>query len=178
MDLHPNKTITSSALTPSPASTQPLSLTHGTAEGTPLDLAPPAFIYGPALRALTPPSVVRTTSAPPLRPAQPAPAYLPLPAPRPNRVTFGPRIAEALPYATLAQAPYPPLVNSPMDDLAATAKATAREILKAHFLLLFLASKKRNTLGGLPKVTKHPAAALLQSYAYESIPAHTAPMVS
>ena len=59
-----------------------------------------------------------------------------------------------------AQAPYPPPVNSPTDDLTATA---------------FLASKQRNTLGNLPKGVKHPVAALLQRYVEEGIPDHTGP---
>ena len=98
LDPQPDKTINSSASTPSPASPQPLALTHGPAEGTPLDPETPASIYGPALSASTPPSPVRPTPAPPLCPDQPDPAPLPLPAPRPNSVTFGPGIAEALPY--------------------------------------------------------------------------------
>ena len=77
---------------------------------------------------------------------------------------FGPGIAEALPYTTTAHAPYPPPVDSLTDDLAATAKATAREILNAPSLLLFLTSKQRNTLVGLTKGVKHPVAALLQMY--------------
>ena len=90
-------------------------------------------------------------------------------------MTFGPGIAEALPYATTAQAPYPPPVDSPTDDLAALAKATAREILEAPSLLSFLASKQRKTLGGLPEGVKHPASALLHKYVEEGIPANTGP---
>ena len=59
---------------------------------------------------------------------------------------------------------YPPPIDSPTDALAATAKATAREILEAPSLLSFLASKQRKTLGGLPEGVKHPAAALLKMY--------------
>ena len=147
--LRPNKTINSSASTPSPASPKPLAPTHGPAEGPPLDPAPRASIHGPALRAPTPPSPVRPTPARPLCPAHQAPASLPLPAPWLDKVTFGPGIAEALLYAMRAQAPYPPPVESPMDDLAATSKATAREMLKAPSLLSFLESKQRKTLGGL-----------------------------
>ena len=77
---------------------------------------------------------------------------------------FGPGIAETLPCATTAQSPYLLPVDLPTDDLAATAKATAREILKAPSLLLFLASKQRNTLGSLYKGVKHPTAALLKKY--------------
>ena len=69
-----------------------------------------------------------------------------------------------MPYATSAQAPYPPPVDSPTDDLAATAKATAREIREAPSLMPFLASKQRKTLGSLPEEVKHPAAALLKKY--------------
>ena len=80
-----------------------------------------------------------------------------------------------LPYATISQAPYPPPVDSPTDDLASTAKATSSEILNAPSLMLFLTIKQRNTLAGLPKGVKHPAAALLQRYVEEGIPAHTGP---
>ena len=69
----------------------------------------------------------------------------------------------------------PPPVDSPTDVLAATAKATAREILKAPSLLLFLSSKQRNTLGGLPKGVENPAAALLRKYVEEGMPAQTGP---
>ena len=81
-----------------------------------------------------------------------------------NRVTFGLGIAEALTYTVMAQTTYPLPVNPPMDDLAAMANATAREILNAPSLLSFLTSKQRNTLGGLPKRVKHPSTALLQTY--------------
>ena len=84
-------------------------MTQGPAEGTPIpDLVPPTSIHGPALSTSTPSSPVKTTPAPPLRPAQPAPVPLPPPAPRPDRVTFDLGIKEALLYATMAQAPYPP----------------------------------------------------------------------
>ena len=59
LDPQTDKIINSSALTPIPESTQPLAPTHGLYEGTPLDPAPPASIYGPALSDLTPPSPVR-----------------------------------------------------------------------------------------------------------------------
>ena len=71
--------------------------------------------------------------------------------------------------------PTPPPVDPPTDDLAATANATAREILNAPSLLSFLASKQRNTLGCLSEGGEHPSAALLQIYVEESIPAHTGP---
>ena len=100
-----------------------------------MDPAPRASIHIPALRAPIPSSPVRRTPAPPLCPAHQAPASPPLPAPWIDNVTFGPGIAEALPYAMMAQAPYPLPVNSPTDDLAAMAKATVREILEAPSLL-------------------------------------------
>ena len=173
--IQPNKTRNSSALTPSLASPKPLAPTSGPAEVPQLDPAPRAPIHGPALRAPTSPSPVRPTPAPLLRPAHSAPASLPLPAPSPNNVTFGPGIAEALPYATTAQAPYPPPIDSPTDDLAATAKATTREILEAPSLLSFLASKKSNTLVVLTEGVAHPVAFLLQSYVEEGILSHTGP---
>ena len=152
-----DKTRNSSASTPSLASPKPLAPTCGPAEGTQLGQAPCAPIHGPALRALNPPNPVRQTLAPPLRPACQAPASLPLPAPWPNNVTFDPGIPKALPYATMADAPYPLPVHSPTDDLEATAKATAREILKAPSFLSLLASKQKKTLGGRPEGVKHPA---------------------
>ena len=75
----------------------------------------------------------------------------------------------------MAQAAYPPPVDALMNDLAATAKSTAREILTAPSLLSSLTIKQRNTLGGLTEGVKHPAAALIQTYVEEFIPAHTAP---
>ena len=42
----------------------------------------------------------------------------------------------------MAQAPYPPPIDPLMDNLAAMAKATTREILNAPYLLSFLASKQ------------------------------------
>ena len=77
---------------------------------------------------------------------------------------FGPGIAEPLPYATTAQAPYPPPVAQIMGYLADTTKATAREILSAPSLLSFLASKELKTLVGLPNGVTHPAADLLWAY--------------
>ena len=41
--------------------------------------------------------------------------------------------------------------------------------------MLFLASKQRKTLGGLPEGVKHPVADLLKNYVEEGIPAHTGP---
>ena len=53
--------------------------------------------------------------------------------------------------------------------------ATAREILNAPSLLLLLAIKQRNTLGGLPKGVRHPAVALLHTYVEEDMPARMGP---
>ena len=175
LDLQPDKTINYSASTLSPASTKPLAPTCSPAEGNQLDMSPRASIQGPVLRDLTPPIPVRPNPAPPLCPAHQAPESLPLPSPWTNRVMVGPEIAEALPYATTVQAPYPPPIDSPNDDLAATAKATAREILEAPYLLSFLTSKQRKTLGGLPEGVKHPAADLLKAYVAEGNPSHTGP---
>ena len=70
-----------------------------------------------------------------------------------------------MPYTTTAQSPYPLPVDPLADNLAAMAKAITRKILNAPFLLLFLAIKQRNTLGGLPKGVRHPSASLLYYYA-------------
>ena len=100
LELQQSNTINSSALTPSPAPPQHLPPNHGPAEVTPLpDPAPPASIHGLVLSAPIPPRPVRPTPAP-LRPAQPDQASLPPTVPRLYRVTFGPGIAEDLPYAT------------------------------------------------------------------------------
>ena len=105
LELQQSNTINSSALTTIPAPPQPFPTTHVPAEGTPLmDPEPPALIHGPELSASTLPSPVRPTPVP-HHPAQPAPAPLPPLASRPNRVTFGLGISEALPYSTTAQAP-------------------------------------------------------------------------
>ena len=57
----------------------------------------------------------------------------------------------------------------------AMAKATARELNGAPFLLEFLASKQRKTLVNLPKEVKHMSASLLHFYVEEGIPVHTGP---
>ena len=175
VDLDPqiDKTINSFASNPSPAHPNTLPSTHNPAEGTPLtDLSLPASIHGPALRAPTPPRPVRPNPTP-LGPAQLAPAPSPSPVLRTNSVTFGPGTVEALPYATTVQTTYPLPVVTPTDDIATTANTTAREILSAPSLLLFLASKQRKTLGSLSEGVMHPAAALIQSYVEEGITAHT-----
>ena len=134
LDPQQHKTIISSTSTPNLAPPQPLPPTQVPNEGTSLpDPEPPSSIHGPSLSALTPASPARPTPAP-LCPAQQAPAPLPPPAPRKNRVTFGPGISEALTYSTTAQAPYPPPVNPPTDDLADMSKAAAREIPNAPYL--------------------------------------------
>ena len=61
------------------------------------------------------------------------------------------------------------------DDLADTAKATAREILGAPSLLSLFASKQQKTLGILSEGVRHPDASLIQSYVEEVITAHTGP---
>ena len=65
---------------------------------------------------------------------------------------------------------------TPTDDQAATSKATAREILNAPSILLFLSSKQRETIGSLLEEVRHPAASLIQSYVEEVISAHTGPL--
>ena len=64
------------------------------------------------------------------------------------------------------------------DDLVATAKATAREIINAQYFLLFFASKQRKILASLPEGVRHPSAALVQYYVEEDIPSHTGPPCS
>ena len=165
-----------STLSPSHPNTPPSN--HGLAEGTLLpDLAYPALIHGPALSAPTSPSPVRPTPDP-LGLDQSAPALSPSFAPRRNSVTFGTGIVEALPYATTAQAPYPPPAATPSNDLAATSKATTSEILSAPSFQSFLASKQQKAMVSLLKRVRHPAAALIQSYVEEGIPAHTGPLWS
>ena len=75
----------------------------------------------------------------------------------------------------MAQAPYPLPVDSLTENLVATAKATAREIITAPSLLLFLISKQMHTLGGLPNGVKHPDTALIQIYVEEVILDHMDP---
>ena len=88
---------------------------------------------------------------------------------------FGPWIAEVLPYATMAQEPYPPPTITPTDDLSATTKASVREILSAPSFLSFLDSKQRNTLGSLPEEVRNTSAALIKYYVEEGIPDHNGP---
>ena len=54
-------------------------------------------------------------------------------------------------------------------------RTTAEEIRQTASLQAFIASKKRSTLGALPKSVTHPAATLPQSYVEEVIPATTGP---
>ena len=164
LDPQPQNTIKYSASTPNKAQPHTLPLTHSPDEGTPLlDWEPPSLIHIMALSALTPPSPVRPTPDP-LCPDQLALTPLSPSAPRPNSVTFGPGIAEALLYATTAHVPYPPPVAPLADDLAATAKATTREIFSVPSLLSFLSIKQRKTLRGLPKGVRHTSADLLWTY--------------
>ena len=105
LDPQPNNTMNSSASTSSRELSPTLYFNQGTTEVVPIpDMASHASITGPYLRSPTPPSPVMPTPDPPIL-AHLAPAPPPSPAPVPNSVTFGPRIAEALPYATTAQAP-------------------------------------------------------------------------
>ena len=160
-------------MTPSPEQPHTLPSTHSLNEETPLlDPAPLASIHSPALSASTPSSLFVPTPDP-LHSSQLAPAPLLPPAPRPSSEAFGPGITEALPYATTGQAPYPLPVAPLTDKLAATAKATVREILIAPSILSFLASKQRKTLRGLPKGVMYLAADLILDYIEDGIPAHT-----
>ena len=175
LDPQPNNTINSSASTPGLEQPNTLPSTHSPAEGNPLlDPAPTALIHSPYLSALTPPSPVRPTPVS-LSPTQSSLAPLPSPAPRRSSLTFGLGISEALPYATTAQAPYPPSVAPLTYDLETTAKGTAREVLSTPSLLSLLSSKQRKTLGGLPKGVTLLSAYLLQSYVEDSIPVQTGP---
>ena len=65
----------------------------------------------------------------------------------------------------MAQAPYPPLSETSVDNLAATAKATAEELACAPSLLVFTTLQQRGTLVALLEVIDHPSSALLQTYA-------------
>ena len=73
----------------------------------------------------------------------------------------------------IAQATYLSPMATARDDLADTAKATAREIHSVSPLLSFIASKQSKTLGNLPEAVEHPASALLNSYVEEGILVHT-----
>ena len=130
---------------------------------------------------LDPPSGPQGTNPPipvPLNPdllvlSQSALTPLPNPSSVPDSVNFGLGIEEALPYAAMAQATYRSPVATTMDELADTSKEIARELHSTPSLLAFLASKQRKTLGTLPEVVRHPAAALLHSYSEEVIQVHT-----
>ena len=78
----------------------------------------------------------------------------------------------------MSQSTYPPPTSTTRGDLAATSKATAREIHRAPFLLAFFASKQRKTLGALREVVGNIEAALLYSYTEEDILHHTGPLWS
>ena len=135
LDTQIDKTINSSASTPILAHPNTLPSNHIMSEGIPLlDLAPPTSFHSLAFSASTPPSPSRQTLDP-LGPAQSAPEPSPSLALRLNSVTFGPGIAEALPYATTAQAPCLPPAVTPTDELAATTKANSRYFLSAPSVL-------------------------------------------
>ena len=164
-----------SASTPSPEFTHTLSSNQGPDEGVQIsDPESPASITSPTLRDPTPPHPFIPTLAPP-SPDQSAPEPPPPPEPRPNSVEFGPKIAEALPHAKTAHAPYHPPISPLTDYLAATAKETTRENFSALSLLSLLDSKQWKTLVSLPEGETHPAANLLRSYGEEGIPVHTSP---
>ena len=75
---------------------------------------------------------------------------------------FGPGISDALPYDTMAQAPYPPPAATSMDGMGARDTANSRKILSEPSLLSFLASKQQKTLGILTGGVRHPATFLIQ----------------
>ena len=125
LDPQPDKTINSSPLASNPELSNTLSLNQYPDEGVPIpDLEFPASISSASIRALTLPSPSTPTPAPTSY-SQSAPAPSPSPAPWPNSVRFGPRISEALPCATMVQAPPPPI--EPLTNyLKAKAMATIR----------------------------------------------------
>ena len=110
---HPASTISLATLLP-PASTL------GTAgvEKSPPCPEPPTPTVRPAPHALTLPNPVEIIPASPTPPLR-AMAQI-IYRPPPSLVDFGPGILEVLPYANIAQAPYPPPVDSNAEDLAAT----------------------------------------------------------
>ena len=164
LDPQPDNTINSSASTSSPALSNTLYSTQGPDEGVPIpDPASPTSIPSLDLRDPIPASPFTPNPDPP-RPAQLALAPYSSTTPSPKSVTFDPSISEALPYAMMAQAPYPPPVAPLSDELAATDKATSREILRAPSLLSFFSSKQGKTLGGLSERAKHLSVDLLRSY--------------
>ena len=82
----------------------------------------------------------------------------------PDSTQFGLGIEEAMPYSAMVQVTYPPPAATLRDNLAAIAKATARELHCVPYLLAFLAPKQRKMLGTLPEAAGHQAAALIHYY--------------
>ena len=72
-----------------------------------------------------------------------------IPSLLPN-ISFGPVIMEDMPYANMAQAPYPPLVDLIGDKLATTAQETLEALTQPSSLTDFISYMQWSTLGALP----------------------------
>ena len=62
----------------------------------------------------------------------------------------------------MAQAPYPPLLEPPDDNLIDTKKTTSKKLARAPSLINSIDSWKRRTLGALLEAVIHLAEELLQ----------------
>ena len=75
----------------------------------------------------------------------------------------------------MEQAPYPPLGDPSVDNIAVTAQETLEALKQAHSLRAFIDSRQRSTLGTLPGAVQHPEEPLIRKYVDEGIPLHTVP---
>ena len=75
----------------------------------------------------------------------------------------------------MVQAPYPPMSELSVDNLAATAKATDEDITRGPFHLELIDSRQRGTLGALPEAVLQPEAVFLHTYVEEGILIYTGP---
>ena len=89
---------------------------------------------------------------------------------------FGTGILGALPFANMAQSPYPPLGGGlSVDKLAAMEQETLEVLKQASFLIDFIASRQQSTLNLIMEEVQNPAATLLWKYVYKGILVHTRP---
>ena len=157
-------------MTSSPEETTPLIPTSHTAEGDinthgPETPAPTFCLDSSALASSYPVIHTLDLALPdPLAPSPQQSTYA-----LSNNVDFAQGIKEALPYANMEQAPYPPPAATSLDNIEATSKATTEEIHRAPSLLTFIDLWQRGTLATITAAVLHPTAALLQSYIEEGI---------
>ena len=82
---------------------------------------------------------------------------------------------EVLLYDGMVQAPYPPLLDPPENNLVAMSKATSKENTRTPSLMAFVPSRQHGAFRVLPEAVLYPEAAHLQTCVEEGILVHTGP---